>query len=88
MRKALTGLGTLSGPCGEIEERATFTCGHCQHVVRVKPFCDPADLGGLCRICDSVVCEICVGKGCDPFEKKLERIEAAGRVRRWMEECR
>jgi hypothetical protein len=34
----------------------------------------------------SVVCECCVGKGCDPFEKKLERQEAKGRSRRWMDE--
>lgn len=88
MRKALTGLGTLSGPCGELEEHPTFTCVHCQRVRRVKPYCDPADLGGLCKICMGVVCEVCVGKGCDPFEKKLERMEAAGRARRWMDECR
>lgn len=87
MRKALTGLGTLSGPYGEIEELATFTCIHCQGVRRVKPFCDPADLGGVCRLCDNVICEQCVGKPCDHFMKKIERQESAGRARRWMSEC-
>ena len=85
MRKALTGLGTLIGPYGEITELPTFTCGHCQNVRRVQPMCDPADLGGLCKICMQVVCEQCVGLGCDPFEKKLERQEAQGRARRWIE---
>jgi hypothetical protein len=86
MRKALTGLGTLFGPWGEIEERATFTCIHCQNVRRVKPFCDPADLGGICRLCNDVICEQCVGKPCDHFEKKLAREEARGRARRYMDE--
>ena len=85
MRKALTGLGTLYGPDG-IKEKATFTCAHCQNIRRVEPYCDPADLGGLCKICMGVICEKCVGRGCDPFEKKLERSEARGRALRWMEE--
>ena len=87
MRKALTGLGTLSSPNG-IKEMATFTCAHCQSVRHVKPYCDPADLGGLCRICMGVVCEQCVGRGCDPLEEKLKRQEAPGQMVRWMDECR
>jgi len=86
MHKALTGLGTLIGPWGEITEWPTFTCGHCPNVRRVQPYCDPADLGGLCKICMRVICERCVGLGCDPFEKKLEREEARYHARRWIEE--
>jgi len=85
MHKALTGLGTLIGPWGEITEWPTVTCGHRPTVRRVQPFCDPADLGGLCKICMRVICEQCVGLGCDPFEKKLEREEASYHARRWME---
>ena len=84
MRKALTGYATLIGP-EQMKESATFTCGHCMSIRHVKPYCDPADLGGLCKICMTVICEKCVGLGCDPFEKKIERQEAAGRARRWME---
>jgi len=84
MRKALTGLGTLTEPHGSVKERATFTCAHCQAIRHVKPFCDPADLGGLCKICMGVVCEKCVGKGCDPFEEKLRRQEAKGQSLRSM----
>ena len=54
----------------------TFTCKHCQRIVRVEPMCDPADMGGRCTVCDSLICKMCLGKGCDPFEKKLERMEA------------
>ena len=84
MRRALTGYATLIGP-EQTKESATFTCGHCMSIRHVKPYCDPADLGGLCKICMTVICEKCVGLGCDPFEKKIERQEAAGRARRWME---
>lgn len=89
MRKALTGLGTWSGPYGEIKERATFTCAHCMSPKHVKPFCDPADLGGLCKMCMGVICDKpqC-HQGCDPYMKKIERQEAMGRARRWMDECR
>lgn len=87
MRKALTGLATLWGPNGEIQEKATFTCAHCQRVKRVEPFCDPADLGGLCKTCMGVICETCVGGVCDPIMKKIERQEKAAQSRRWMAEC-
>ena len=60
----------------------TFTCGHCPRVTHVMPKMDPADLGGLCKVCAKLICSRCVGKGCDPFEKKLERSEARDRARR------
>lgn len=38
-------------------------------------------MGGICHLCGdknrpSFVCELCVGKGCDPFEEKLKRMES------------
>lgn len=86
MRKALSGLGTLWMPYGETKEMATFSCAHCNGIRHVKPYCDPADLGGLCKLCMGVICETCVGKGCDPLEKQIERQEARGRALRWMEQ--
>lgn len=70
---------------GPAIEHDTFTCGHCCKVVFVKPKCDPADLGGLCKQCMKLVCPDCVGKGCDPLEKKLERAEARDRFLRSLE---
>jgi hypothetical protein len=58
------------------KEWDTFTCRHCQTMVRVKPFCDPADMGGLCSCGCGLICKACVGKPCDHIEKKLARIEA------------
>lgn len=67
---------------GRVEEHDTFTCAHCNKVVRVRPKCDPADLGGFCGCCAKLVCPSCVGKGCDPLERKLERAEASYHARR------
>ena len=62
--------------CGR-HERDTFTCGHCQAIVDVVPFADPADMGGLCRVCNRLICSKCVEspQGCVPWEKMLEKIE-------------
>ena len=65
------------GPEGVISESDSFTCAHCQRVVIVKPRCDPADMGGHCRICDKLICKRCVAYGqCVPWEKQMERMEA------------
>lgn len=60
----------------------TFSCSHCQRITHVMPRMDPADLGGMCKVCYKLICPFCVGKGCDPLEKKLERSEARDRARR------
>lgn len=57
-------------------EHDTFTCAHCNCIVVVKPMMDPADMGGSCKVCDSLICGVCVGKGCTPFEEKLKKWEA------------
>jgi len=69
-------------PKGEAyqQEWDTFTCGHCCQVVFVKPQQRPEDLGGFCTCCTKLICSACVGKGCDPLEKKLERWESRRRL--------
>jgi hypothetical protein len=65
----------------EAKNRDTFTCHHCGTVVLVKPKCDPADLGGLCKTCMKLICHKCAAKGgCDPWEKQMERMEARERL--------
>ena len=62
---------------GKTVERDTVTCGHCQRIVHVAPRCDPADIGGLCKICMSLICPRCVKRdGCTPWEKQMEQMEA------------
>ena len=69
------------GPEGTVDERDTFTCGHCSKVVMVKAGCDPADMGGLCRVCGSLICPKCHGVGtCTPWEKQMEASEARSRL--------
>jgi hypothetical protein len=70
------------GPNGVQQELDTFTCCHCNSVVHIKPKCNPADLGGQCRLCDKPICPRCLGKGCTPFEKRLEQVEARDRALR------
>lgn len=70
------GYSIITSPDHAPAEQDTFTCQHCNRVVFVKPFCDPASMGGRCTCCDGLICEQCVGKGCDPMEKKLQRWEA------------
>lgn len=56
-------------------ETDTVQCGHCNRHMHIKPKMDPADMGGLCKQCMKFECPNCVGKGCTPFEKKLEAME-------------
>jgi hypothetical protein len=72
--------------CEEIPKYAdlwecdTFTCFHCNRVIHVLPKMDPANLGGLCKICMKLICPWCLGKGCTPWEKKMEMAEARSRL--------
>lgn len=58
------------------QETDTFTCGHCNKVVFVPTRADPANIGGMCKQCMSLVCPICVNVGnCTPLEKKIQEME-------------
>lgn len=65
----------------------TFTCAHCQRIVFVPVKQKPEDMGGLCRICDGLVCPQCVGKGCTPWEEAMRRIEARSAALNSYERC-
>lgn len=80
------GYATWSGP-NNTKERDTFTCGHCNTIVIVKPKADPADMGGLCKQCMKLICPSCNNKNkCTPFEKKLEQLESRDRFLRSLEQ--
>jgi hypothetical protein len=84
MLRGLTGYATLIDPDLGKKEADTFTCGHCQRIVAVKPYGQNLDeLGGRCGGCDQLICAACVDTGrCDPFEEKLKRFEAKAEARR------
>lgn len=64
-------------------EEDTFTCCHCNSVVFVKPLQDPSECGGFCNLCYQNICAKCADLGsCDPFEKKLLRMEARDKLLR------
>jgi hypothetical protein len=77
------GYAIRTDPVLGISETDTRTCGHCQKVDAIRPFCDPAEVGGLCYVCNRYICLRCHGLAtCDPIERKLERNEARGRLLR------
>lgn len=75
------GFVQITGPLGVIEHE-TFTCCHCNRIaVAPLPNEPPQDVT-ICHRCMQPTCPECTAKGgCDPFEKKLLRMEAAGRAR-------
>lgn len=75
------GYAVTNEPGKATVEEDTYTCGHCQFIVAVKPFQDPSDMGGFCRMCMRHICVSCAeSSDCEPFEKKLEAMEARGRL--------
>lgn len=82
MRKP-QGYAVWTDPYATTTERDTVTCNHCQKVGIVKPRQDPADMGGMCKVCMALICSRCVGMGaCTPWEETLERVEARDRFLR------
>ena len=80
------GYAQLIGAGRTVKECDTMTCSHCNNIVHIKPMCDPAEVGGLCKMCMKYICPSCVGKGCVPFEKKLQEQEARYHTKRWLDE--
>ena len=73
-----------------VSEEETYTCGHCQHVTAVPAGVQLDDVGRFCLACMRPCCRQCSylmshGAGCDVFEKKLSRAEAAAASRRSIE---
>lgn len=80
MRQA-QGYTIVTGPGPGAGEADSYTCAHCNRVRFVKAMCPPNEMPDVCHLCGdkhrpSFICEHCVGKGCDPFEEKLKRMEA------------
>lgn len=54
----------------------TFTCRHCNRIVKIRPLCDPVELGGRCTGCDGLLCSACASNlVCIHIEKRVELIE-------------
>lgn len=60
----------------------TFTCAHCNKVKRTtEKLPNGQEARGFCHKCMQPVCVECGGsERCDPFEKKLLRMEARGKL--------
>ena len=63
---------------GNVRVVETLTCAHCS---RVYPKPQNGEPSGFCHMCFSPVCLQCGAlTRCDPFERKLERIERRDRL--------
>ena len=80
------GYATVVHP-NKVVEADTFTCVHCNRVTFVKARASAAESGGWCGMCAKPICKVCVGKPCDPFEKKLKRMEDRSRFNRQFQEA-
>ena len=77
-RTRALGFIEIVGPEGR-REVETFTCCHCNGISDVPP--PDATEVGFCNRCMSRECLPCARKNkCIPFEKKLEKMEARGRL--------
>jgi hypothetical protein len=73
-------------------EEETYTCGHCQFATAVPAGQQLDDVGRFCLACMRPCCKQCSyrmshGAGCDVWEKKHARAEAAIASRRSIEAC-
>ena len=79
---------TLTDPMYGVVERDGFVCNHCQKIVTVMPLQPAEDMGGLCKVCDGLICPKCyddrMAKGitCVTWEAQLELIESRDRFLR------
>lgn len=81
------GYATITDPDRGTQESDTFTCGHCQQIVFVKPGAPPSTYGGWCGGCSKLLCPRCEAEKvrtfkCRPIEQWLERQEARAASRR------
>lgn len=64
-----------------VRESDTATCGHCGLPMQLPPPKNGqivARISPPCMSCMKYICNVCVQTpGCDPWEKQMERMEAA-----------
>lgn len=77
------GYGEVSGPPEVCEEFDTFTCCHCNCIVRVRP--GSGTERGFCFMCNAPHCGKKGCWTCVPFERKLEAVENRYRLHKAME---
>lgn len=75
------GYACIVEPDKATREADTFSCVHCNTIVHVPAKAD-VNFFSICRQCMAPVCKRCAGKGCVPFLKKLEIVEARDRALR------
>lgn len=79
MANAGLGYSEITDQYGSVQVRETLTCAHCNRIYPKPGTHDPV---GFCHMCFKPVCLACGAKDkCDPFERKLDRLEARSKLR-------
>lgn len=77
----------VTGPTGTVVTPLA-TCGHCQYQLAIEPSRSAhiiVRIAAPCGGCGKYLCGPCRATGgCDPWEKKMERMEARDRLLRAM----
>ncbi len=85
------GYGIITEPGKADIEFDTYTCNHCNTVVRMAPMMQPEDVcwGIRCKMCNRDICRRCVNDmlmgifpRCVPWEQRMERMESRDRFLR------
>lgn len=74
---------------GELEEKDTFTCGHCNRIVPVPPGSPMVTVGAFCRVCGTHICGplhdhtgALLSEGC---EAKMNRTLTCRPFEKWLD---
>lgn len=76
---------TTPSGSSRVQSQKTYTCCHCNRVVIVPFNCRPDEMGSFCMRCHKPTCnqpKCNAVNGCTPFERRLEEMEARGRLLR------
>ena len=78
----------VTDPGTPLYEQDTFTCIHCNKVVRVPPGLSSFTDFDWCRKCMKPICNkpVC-HDSCVPWERQMEITEARGKLHRAMDEA-
>ena len=66
------GLGEYFDPIGQVVEKYSSTCSHCQRITEFESKRKMMDYVEICRGCMKLICLDCSGKPCLPYEKRAD----------------
>jgi hypothetical protein len=75
------GVGQYFDPIGQMVEKYSSTCSHCQRMTEFPSKRNMMDYVEICRNCMRLICLECHGKPCLPYEKRADQMESEATIR-------